>query len=114
MPDFGPLSHQISPFGPQISPQELKSGLQSPDLISALQASNQLFRPQICPLGLKPAPQTSNLLFWTKFFHPNFKSASGRLKIHPCVLQDIGSLGPLPCSHSSTSLDHSKQGIGYR
>ena len=38
----------------------------------------------------------------------------GRLEIHPCVLQDIGPLGPLPCSHSSTSLDHCKQGIGYR
>ena len=39
---------------------------------------------------------------------------SGREEIHPCVLQDIGPLGPLPCSQSSTSLDHSKQGIGYR
>ena len=115
-PDFGPLSHQIielksalrtsyMPSRPQISP---------PDLKSALQASNQTFRPQICPLGLKPAPQTSNLLFWAKSCHPNFKSASGRLEIHPCVLQDIGPLGPLPCSHSTTSLDHSKQGIGYR
>ena len=27
----------------------------------------------------------------------------GRLEIHPCVLQDIGPLGPLPCSHSSSS-----------
>ena len=32
----------------------------------------------------------------------------------PCVLQDIGPLGPLPCSHSTSSADHSKQGIGYR
>ena len=32
---------------------------------------------------------------------------------YPCVLQDIGPLGPLPCSHSTSSLDHSKQGIGY-
>ena len=23
----------------------------------------------------------------------------GRMEIHPCVLQDIGPLGPLPCSH---------------
>ena len=72
-PDSGPLSPQISPFKPQFSPRELK-----------------------------PAPRTSNLLFWTKFCHPNFKSASGRLEIHPCVLQDIGPLGPLPCSHSTT------------
>ena len=38
----------------------------------------------------------------------------GRLEIHPCVLQDIGPLGPLPCSHSTSSANHSKQGIGYR
>ena len=38
----------------------------------------------------------------------------GRLEIHPCVLQDIGPLGPLPCSHSTFAANHSKQGIGYR
>ena len=38
----------------------------------------------------------------------------GRLEIPPCVLQDIGLLGPLPCSHSTYSANHSKQGIGYR
>ena len=38
----------------------------------------------------------------------------GRLKIPPCVLQDIGPLGPLPCSHFISSLDHFQQGIGYR
>ena len=36
------------------------------------------------------------------------------MEIHPCVLQDIGPLGPLPCSHSTSSADHFKQGIGYR
>ena len=30
------------------------------------------------------------------------------------VLQDIGPLGPLPCSHSTFLADYSKQGIGYR
>ena len=39
---------------------------------------------------------------------------SGRKEYHPCVLQDIGPLGPLPCSHSTSSADPSKQGIGYR
>ena len=39
---------------------------------------------------------------------------SGRMEIHPCVLQDIGPLGPLPCSYSTSSVNHSKQGIGYR
>ena len=29
---------------------------------------------------------------------------SGRLEIHPCVLQDIGPVGPLPCSHSNLQL----------
>ena len=38
----------------------------------------------------------------------------GCKEIHPCVLQDIGPLGPQPCSHSTSSVDHSKQGIGYR
>ena len=38
----------------------------------------------------------------------------GRMEIHPCVLQDIGPLGPLPCSHPTSSLDHYQQGIGYR
>ena len=37
----------------------------------------------------------------------------GRKEIHPCVLQDIVPLGPLPSSHSTSSADHSKQGIGY-
>ena len=32
----------------------------------------------------------------------------------PCVLQDIGPLGPLPCSYSTSLLDHTQQGIGYR
>ena len=41
-------------------------------------------------------------------------SLSGRLEIHPCVLQDIGPLGPLLYSHSTTSHNHSMQGIGYR
>ena len=38
---------------------------------------------------------------------------SGRLEIHPCVLQDIGPFGLLPCSHSIFSAVPSKQGIGY-
>ena len=42
------------------------------------------------------------------------KTFSGRLEIYPCVPQDIGPLGPLPCSHSTSSADHSKQGIRYR
>ena len=39
---------------------------------------------------------------------------SGHMEIHLCVLQDVGLLGPLPCSHSTFSANHSKQGIGYR
>ena len=34
-------------------------------------------------------------------------------KFTPCVLQDIGSLGQLPCSHSSFWANHSKQGIRH-
>ena len=29
-----------------------------------------------------------------------------RLEIHPCVLQDTGPLGPLPCSYSTSSAGH--------
>ena len=32
----------------------------------------------------------------------------------PLRPEDIGPLGPLPCSHSTSSVDYSKQGIGYR
>ena len=38
----------------------------------------------------------------------------GRLEISPCVLQDIGPLGPLPCSHSTTSLDQITQSNPFR
>ena len=47
---------------------------------------------------------------WTKPLY----ALSGQMVFHPCVLQDIGPLGPLPCSHSTSSANHSKQGIGYR
>ena len=30
----------------------------------------------------------------------------GRLEIHPCVLQDIGPLGPLPKKHLKCSFSH--------
>ena len=36
------------------------------------------------------------------------------MEIHPCVLQYIGPLRPLPSSRSTFLADHSKQGIGYR
>ena len=63
-PDFGLLSPQMSPLRPELSPQDLKSALQTsnlpskprispPSLKSALQASNLLFMPQIGPPGLK-------------------------------------------------------------
>ena len=53
-PDFGPLSHQISPFKPQFSPNQLFGPHICPqDRKSALQTSNQPFRPQIKPSGLK-------------------------------------------------------------
>ena len=42
------------------------------------------------------------------------KAFSGHLEIYTSVLQDIGPLGPLPCSHSTSPANHSKQGIGYR
>ena len=130
-PDFGLLNPQISPPRPQSSPSSLKSsspglksGLQainlpsrpqisSPGFKSALKASILPLRPKICSSGLKSALQTSNPPSITSVLGLIY-SPSGSLEIHPCVLQDIGPLGPLPCSHSTTSLYHYKQGIGYR
>ncbi|MEE3022025.1 MAG: hypothetical protein VX367_05200, partial [SAR324 cluster bacterium] len=36
---------------------------------------------------------------------------SGHMEIYPRVLQNSGPLGPLPCSHSTSSANHSKQGM---
>ena len=126
-PSVQPTRHQISPPGlksalrasnqhsrPQISSQGFKSALQAsnllsrprisvPDLKSALQATN-------LPLMPQAYPQTSNLIFRPKICPSDLKSPPGRLEITPCVLQDIGPWGLLLCSHSTTSLDHSKQG----
>ena len=105
--------------------------------ISAPHASNLPSRPQICPPALKSALQIVNQPSKHKTSPPNLKSALQALILRsipqiclqwpklapqdgrtsrnpPCVLQDIGPLGPLPCSHSTSLLDHSQQGIGYR
>ena len=140
-PDLGPLSPQISPPGlksalwasnqlsrPQISSQGIKSALQAsnplsrpqisiPGPKSALQASNLPPRPKACPKTSNlifrhkssPRPQTPPQLPLRPAIFPLRTSGNS-----PCVLQDIGPLGPLLCSHSITSLDHSKQGMGYR
>ena len=40
---------------------------------------------------------------------------SGRMELHPCVLQDIGLLGPLPCFYlvTYTILQNRATGIAY-
>ena len=83
---------------PENSPPGLKSALQ------AILASNLPPGPQICPPDL------------TSAFHIHLDltySLSGRLEIHPHVLQDISPFGPLPCSHYTSSFDHSEQGMRY-
>ena len=115
-----PSRLQISPppasnltYRPQICP---------PDLQLGLQASNQPSVAQICPPNLKSTLKASILpsslqicLLWPEsVIYCQKYASSGRMEIPPCVLQDIGPLGPLPCSHSTSSLDHSQQGIGYR
>ena len=115
-----PSRLQISPppasnltYRPQICP---------PDLQLGLQASNQPSVAQICPPNLKSTLKASILpsslqicLLWPEsVIYCQKCASSGRMEIPPCVLQDIGPLGPLPCSHSTSSLDHSQQGIGYR
>ena len=113
------------PSRSQIGPPRVKSAVQASNqltkpqisslgLKSPLQTSSLPQIPQICFSGLKSTFQTSNLPLITSVFLGLIYSPSGCLEIHPCVLQDIGPLGPLPCSHSITSLDHSKQCIWYR
>ena len=34
------------------------------------------------------------------------------MEIHPCVLQDIGPLGPLPCFHPISAVNLAEQGKG--
>merc|ERR1711872_1153761 len=92
-------------YRPQICP---------PDLQLGLQASNQPSVAQICPPNLKFTLKASILpsslqicLLWPEsVIYCQKYASSGRMEIPPCVLQDIGPLGPLPCSHSTSSLDH--------
>ena len=135
-----PSRPQICRPSPQFSPPGLKSAFQAsnqppptsnltyrpqicpPDLQLGLQASNQPSVAQICPPNLKSTLKASILpsslqicLLWPEsVIYCQKCASSGRMEIPPCVLQDIGPLGPLPCSHSTSSLDHSQQGIGYR
>ena len=72
----------------------LKSSLTS--LRSALSGQKPYYRPQrleIRPLVPEIRPSRTPYLL------------SGCMEIHSCVLQDIGPLGPLPCSHSTSSVD---------
>ena len=60
----------------------------------ALQALKLLSGPQACSQNLRSDFHN----------HLDLISPSGRLEIHPHVLQDISPLGPLHCIHSTTSL----------
>ena len=40
------------------------------------------------------------------------RRTDGHMEIHPCVLQDIGPLGPLPCSQPTITANHTEQGKG--
>ena len=52
---------------------------------------------------------------WFKGGGENNRMVRWRTNESPPVFYRTSSLsGPLPCSQSTTSLDHSKQGIGYR
>ena len=106
-----PQSLQVSPPGSYFSPPGLTSALHALNLPS----TPQTCPPYACPPGLKSALQASYpyLLTWSSNLMPEIcpHRTSGN---SPCVLQDFVPLEPLPCSQSTSSLDHSKQGIGYR
>ena len=92
------FSHwKINPLYPKISP--LRTYVSPPrPVFSPLWPKVCPMRPQICPLKPKIWPLRMD----------------GREEYHSHVLQDIGSLRPLPCCWSTSSGDHSEQGIGYR
>ena len=136
-PPHWPSRPQIYPPSPKFSPPGLKSAFQASNqpLPRLKSDSNLTYRPQICPPDLQLGLQASNQPSVAQICPPNLKStlkasilpsslqicllwpesviycqkcaSSGRMEIPPCVLQDIGPLGPLPCSHSTSSLDHS-------
>ena len=100
---------QISPPIPRIGPPDLQSALPRPPCLKfALQTSKLLSKLKFCPPALKYAFRDvkQSPMAWNVPPQDNWKFS-------PCVLQDIGALGPLLCS-PLFSLDHSEQGIGYR
>ena len=91
------LTLKINPLYPKISP--LRTYVSPPrPVFSPLWPKVCPMRPQICPLKPKIWPLRMD----------------GHEKYHSRVLQDIGSLRPLPCSWSTSSGDHSEQGIRLR
>ena len=124
-PSFHPSVHlSFLPSPPPVSQQDLKFALPAlkfalRTLNLALQASNQPPVPQNCTSDLKSALQTFNqpskhetsppnlnytlkpsnmpsVAYISHLEPPQDRRKDGRLEIHPCVLQDIGPLGPLP------------------
>ena len=100
-PEISPPRPQISPPRPQLSPQGLKSALLAlnlppPCLKSTLQTSHLPFR--YAPSGLNLPSKSWNM-------PPQDGRTDGRLEIPPCFLQDIGPLGPLPCSIIARAID---------
>ena len=90
--------------------------------IASLRLETSPLRPEISPhlvvislhwteFSLVCWNQTSET--WSNLFRPPHLFP-GRMETHPCVLQDIGPLRPLPCSHLTSSPKYSKQGNGYR
>ena len=65
------------------------------------------------PLDPLNQPLHTSLLCFNRSNQP-FNVPSQHIWKFTRVLQHIGSLGPLPCSHSTSWLDHSQQGIRYR
>ena len=134
-----PSLHPSFRPSPLVDIQDLKLALSTLEL--ALKALNQPPMPRICHPDLKCALQTFNQPSKHQISPPNLKSALQAL-ILPSSPQ-ICLQGPksailslkyapsghtegrtsqnsplcstrLPCSHSTSSLDHSQQGIGHR
>ena len=62
-------------------------------------------RPDLRPERLDLSPERLEKLRRGGTYGRTDVRTDGRKEIHPCVLQDIRPLGPLPSSHSTSSVD---------
>ena len=106
-PSLTKLSPEISPLRPEIASLRLEISPLRPEISPHLLVIS-LHWAEFSLIGWNQTSET-----WSNLFRPPHLFP-GCMETHPCVLQDIGPLRSLPCSHLTSSPKHSKQGNGYR